>query len=277
MRIWIQSFADLTQLPGYAAMLSERAAAVCAPTTQTVVHGVAPGTFPRDIPPVHMHHYHWANHLITIQVVENAMRAEREGYDAFALSCFLDPGVDLARSVVSIPVVSSLATSLTLAGTVGRAFGLITLDRETAESQAKLVRAAGFGDRMLAMEALDPPVTEHDLDGAFTGSSDLVERFRAHAERLIAAGADVIIPAEGLLNTIMVRHGVQTIANCPVIDSYAGLLGFAEMLATQRRRSGLSVGRRGAYARPPAALIEHLRATCRQVLAEANPAALAAE
>jgi allantoin racemase len=253
-------------------MLAERALAVLGASTHADVHGVAPGTFPRDIPPVHMHHYRWANHLITIQVVENAMRAEREGYDAFALSCFIDPGVDLARSVVSIPVISSLWTSLTLAATVGRSYGLITLDRDTADAQANLVRDYGFSDSMMAIESLDPPVTEHDLDGAFSEKSELVERFRGHAERLVAAGADVIIPAEGLLNTIMVRHGVQTVLDCPVVDSYGGLLALAEMLVQQRRQSGLTAGRRGAYAKPSTELIGHLRATCADVLADTQSA-----
>ena len=259
IRIWHQSFADLSQLPGYAAMLAEHAKASVAPGTSVDVHGVAKGTFPPGIPPVHMHHYRWAQHIITMQVVENAIQAELEGYDAFALSCFIDPGVDLARSVVSIPVISSLDMSLTLAGTVGRAFGLITLDPDTASAQLALVRHYGAAARVLALEPLDPPVTEPELDAAFTGSPQLVERFRAHAERLVAAGADVIVPAEGLLNTIMVRHGLREVGGCPVLDSYGGLLNFAELLVGLRRRSGLTAGRRGAYARPADAVISHLR------------------
>ena len=259
IRIWHQSFADLSQLPGYAAMLAEHAAACVAEGTSVDIHGVAKGTFPPGIPPVHMHHYRWAQHIITMQVVANAMLAEREGYDAFALSCFIDPGVDLARSVVSIPVISALDISLTLAGAVGRAFGLITLDANTAAAQLELVRGYGAAARVLALEPLDPPVTEPELDAAFGGSASLVARFRAHAERLIAAGADVIVPAEGLLNTIMVRHGLREVSGCPVLDSYGGLLNYAELLVGLRRRSGLSVGRRGAYARPDDAVLAHLR------------------
>lgn len=259
IRIWHQSFADLSQLPGYAAMLAEHARASCAPGTSVDVHGVAPGTFPDGIPPVHMHHFRWAQHLLTMQVVENARLAEREGYDAFALSCFIDPGVDLARSIVSIPVISSLETSLMIAGTVGRAYGLITLDRDTAAAQRKLVQEYGFADRVLALEALDPPVTEPELDAAFEGGSALVDRFRSHAERLVEAGTDVVVPIEGLLNTIMVRQGLRAVSGCPVLDSYGALLNFAEMLVGLRRRSGLTAGRRGIYARPTDHVIEHLR------------------
>jgi allantoin racemase len=266
IRIWHQSFADLSQLPGYATMLAEHATASCAPGTTVGVHGVSPGTFPDGIPPVHMHHYRWAKHLITIQIVENAIRAEKDGYDAFALSCFIDPGVDLARSVVSIPVISSLETSLILAGTVGTRFGMITLDRDTAAAQWELVRGYGAAARVLALEPLDPPVTETDLDAAFTGSPLLVERFRDHAERLVAAGADVIVPAEGLLNTIMTRHQLREVLGSPVLDSYGGLLNFAEMLVGLRRRSGLATGRRAAYARPADQVLEHLRAVTASAL-----------
>jgi len=286
IRIWHQSFADLSQLPGYAGMLAEHAAASCAPGTVVDVHGVAPGTFPPGIAPVHMHHYRWAQHLITLQVVENAMQAEREGYDAFASSCFIDPGIDLARSVVSIPVISSLDVSLTLGCMAGQSLGLITLDRDTAAAQMALVRSYGKAERVLALEPLDPPVTEPELDGAFSGSAHLVERFRAHAERLVAAGADVIIPAEGLLNTIMVRHGLREVAGCPVLDSYGGLINLAELLVGLQRRTGFRTGRRGAYAKPSDAVIAHLRTISMATLengravaqrAASRPANLAAE
>jgi hypothetical protein len=121
------------------------------------------------------------------------------------------------------------------------------------------VRRYGKAERVLALEPLEPPVTEPELDGAFSGSAHLVERFRAHAERLVAKGADVIVPAEGLLNTIMVRHGLREVAGCPVLDSYGGLLNLAELLVGLRRRTGLCNGRRGAYARPADHVLEHLR------------------
>lgn len=259
IRIWHQSFTDLTQLPGYADMLAEHARRVCRADTVVDLHGLLPGTYPSGMAPIDMSRYRWAERLGSLQLVENAMRAEREGYDAVAISCFLDPGLEEARSVVDIPVVSSCETSLLVSAAAGRAFGLLTIDEAMAVVLRDLVRRYGFAERVTTVEALAPPVTEFELDAAFAGSPAFVRRFSEQAQRLIAAGCDVIIPAEGVVNTVLVRNKVQDIEGVPVLDSYGALLAFAEMLVQLRRTSGLPIGRRGSYARPPEPIIRHLR------------------
>src|SRR5690606_5915420 len=109
------------------------------PDTTVDLHGVRPGTYPDGMPPVEMVRYRWAHHLAFVQIVENIMAAEREGYDAVAISCFVDPGLEEARSVVDIPVVSSLETALLVSSTIGRAFGLLTLDDAMATTLGELV------------------------------------------------------------------------------------------------------------------------------------------
>jgi hypothetical protein len=124
----------------------------------------------------------------------------------------------------------------------------------------------GYAGRVVAVDAMDPPIDEFELDAAFAGSPEFVARFSAQAQTLIARGADVIIPAEGVLNTVLVRNDVRRIGDTPVLDSYGSLLGMAEMLVRLRRRSGLSTGRGGAYARTPPALADNLRAHAAQAL-----------
>jgi Asp/Glu/hydantoin racemase len=203
--------------------------------------------------------YNWPNHLIFIQIVENAIRAEREGYDAVAISCFLEPGLEAARSVVDIPVVSSCETALLISSAIGRAFGFLTLDEIIARELRELIRRYSYQDRVIIIAAMDPPITEHQLDKAFTGSPEFVKEFSLQADRLITAGADLIIPAEGVLNTALVRNEVHKIDRTPVLDSYGSLLAFAEMLVKLRRCSNLSVARGGAYARAPQGFVDNLR------------------
>ena len=45
-------------------------------------------------------------YLHLAQVIENAIKAEREGYDAFVIGHFQDAGLYEARSAVGIPVVA---------------------------------------------------------------------------------------------------------------------------------------------------------------------------
>ncbi|TCT08424.1 Asp/Glu/hydantoin racemase [Tepidamorphus gemmatus] len=259
MRIWHQSYTDLNRLPGYAAMLARHARAVCGPQTEVELHGLRPGTYPDGVPPVAIAGYPYARRLADLQVVENVMTAERLGYDAVAISCFLDPGLEEARSLVDIPVLSSCETALLIASTVARSFGLLTLDAAMAAHLRHLIARYGFAGRVAVVAPLDPPLDEFELDQAFAGSAAFVDRFSAQAGNLIAAGADIIIPAEGVLNVALVRNRVTTIAGAPVLDSYGALLTLAEAMVRLRRTSGLTVSRVGEFARPPADIVNGLR------------------
>jgi Asp/Glu/hydantoin racemase len=259
MRIWHQSYTDLSELPGYRNMLTEHAKRVCSPGTQVDVHGVAPGTFPEGLSPVDVIAFNWPNQLVAGQIVENAMRAEKEGYDAMAISCFVDPGLEEVRSLVDIPVVSACETALLVSSAVGRAFGLLTLDDTMVHEVGKLVYRYGYQERVTEIVPLDPPLNEYHVEKAFAGSQEFVDDFTRQARQLVANGADLIIPAENVLNICLVRNGVKDVEGTPVLDAYGALLGFAEMMVLLRERTGLQVTRTGAYAQPPRQLVEHLR------------------
>ena len=120
MRIWHQSFTDLDSLPGYAGMLAELGRRVCSTGTVVDLHGLLAGTYSEGVAPVDLGGYRWVMQMNEVQVIENCIQAEREGYDAVAISCFADPGLELIRSLVDIPVVSSLETALLVSSTIGR-------------------------------------------------------------------------------------------------------------------------------------------------------------
>lgn len=240
-------------------MLAEHARAICGPETTVDLHGLRPDTYPEGVPPIAMVGYRYATRLADLQVIDNIITAEREGYDAVAISCFLDPGLEEARSMVDIPVVSSCETALLVSSAVARSFGFLTLDESMAAYLRKLVAHYGFADRVNVVAALDPPIDEFELDRAFTGSPEFVQRFSRQAESLIADGADIIIPAEGVLNVALVRNGVRAVGAAPVLDSYGSLLAFAETMVTLQRKSGLVVSRAGEFAKPPANIVSGLR------------------
>lgn len=267
IRIWHQSYTDLTRLPGYQSMLAAHAAAVCRPGTVVDLHGVRPGTYPEGMPPVAMTKYNYGLKLTDLQIIDNIVTAEREGYDAVAISCFLDPGLEEARSLVDIPVVSSCETALLVSSAVSRSFGFLTLDEHMAAYLRKLIVHAGFDEKVNVVAALDPPIDEFELDRAFAGSPEFVERFSIQARGLIAGGADIIVPAEGVLNVALARNQVRAVDGTPVLDSYGSLLAFAEMMVQMWRATGLQVSRVGAYAKPPDELVANLHHIVSDILA----------
>jgi len=86
----------------------------------------------------------------------------------------------------------------------------------------------------------------------------LIEGFTAVARRAIAEGADLVIPAEGVLNEVLQVHGVREIEGATVMDCVGAAFLQAELQVNAQRRLRLSVGRRWAYPRPPPEILARL-------------------
>lgn len=233
-QIWHQSITDLVALPGYEQSIAAIAGQVARAGTEVSVHGVQPGTYPVGLAPIQALRSPWAHHLLVTQVVLGALEAERQGFDAVAISCFYDPGLREARSLVAIPVVSACETALTVALAQGDRCGLIALDLHQADFLRRLVRSYGLQDRVAAVVAVEPNVNELELDGQIRPDA-LITRMEAAAFRCLAAGANIIVPAEGVLNAMLASNGVRILAGAPVVDAVASLIAHAEMLVQLRR------------------------------------------
>ena len=82
--------------------------------------------------------------------------------------------------------------------------------------------------------------------------------FRSTAQMAVDAGADVIIAAEGVLNEVMFWNDVKSIDGATVLDAVGASFLFAEMMVNMKRKMGLGVGRRWAYAIPPKDVLDAL-------------------
>ncbi len=258
IRIWHQSMTTLEDQPGYAKLMKAHAQKVCGPETVVDLHGVSPGTHPPDLAPIEAAGLAWLAELNSLQIVENVIRAEAEGYDAVAMSCFGDPQLDICRSLVNIPVVSAFETSLLIASTSARAFGLLVPTEASIRNSRKRVRHYGFEHRVAVIGACDPQLTEYDMEHGFDGGS-MVDKLVANIRKLAAQGADIVIPAEGVLNALLVNNEVTNIDGVPVFDSFGAVVATAEMLVNLHRKTGLRNARKGGYAQPSAPSVAHSR------------------
>jgi Asp/Glu/hydantoin racemase len=274
IRVWHQSITDLTRLVSYRDALTEHARTVCGPDVTVDVHGVAPGTYPEGAAPIRTTCYPWAHSLLSVQIVRNAILAEQQGYDAFACSCFLDPALREVRSAVDIPVVSVLESSLLNAPVVAGSVGLLGLGGAMAADMLALARGYGLSDRIAAMVPITPELTELDLENSALDLENsanhhaVLDRVRDAGRRALVSGAELLVPAEGMLNTLLVRLGVTEVDGVPVLDSYGLLLRQAEMYVRLWRGTGLRTSRHGRYARAPESLREHLTAVTAATLAD---------
>ena len=117
--------------------------------------------------------------------------------------------------------------------------------------------AYGFRQRVTGVRAI-----QVDLPGfmrAFTDDASYARvraQFVEQVRPLIAAGAEVIIPAGGLPMLLFARERPFVIDDALVLDGIAVVAKAAEMALALRRLTGSVVSRRGTYAKASAACID---------------------
>jgi hypothetical protein len=112
--------------------------------------------------------------------------------------------------------------------------------------------------------SIDPPMDEPALARGYADPGPVIAAFTRAAERAVAAGADVIIPAEGVLAQLLVINGVKTIAGAPVLDVFGAAWSYAQMMMRLWSRTGLRVGRSWHYRRDDVNLIHRLNGENRE-------------
>ncbi len=255
MRIWHQSILDLDMTPIYRKSLEQHAALLEDSGVTVTVHGLKPGTYGRDLVPIDAIRHSYLEFLNAIQICEAALTAEREGYDAVAIGCFYDPALRQARSLVKIPVVGLSETCMLTACSFGNKFALVALNRDQQALHAELAQVYGLEHRLAAVLAMDPPIDEYVLEGEQSSLRPVVEGFERACRRAQQAGAEVIIPGDGVLNEFVWRQGIRRVGDAPVMDALGILFRYAEFMA----RVGLEVSRTQRYARPSGAMLEYAR------------------
>src|SRR5689334_3619652 len=259
MRIWHQSFTDLDKVPLYRRTLNEHAARVADPGTTVTVHGLRPGTYGKDFVPIDAIRHRYLEMLNETQIVEAALAAERAGYDAFALGCFYDPGMRAARSLVEIPVLGLSETCMLVACSLGRKFALVALNRDQQAQHEELAHAYGLESRLAAALAMEPAIDEYMLEGDETATRPIVEGFRRACRRALDAGAEVIIPGDGVLNEFVWRQNLLRFEDATVMDALGVLFRYAAFMVGARTSIGLSASRVRHYARPSPGMLAHAR------------------
>jgi len=251
MRILWQSSTALERFPHYADAIRSHAGERCAAGTTLTVRGV-----PALALETSQLHYRAFDFLNNRALLESALRAEREGYDAIALGCFLDPVLDELKEALDIPVVSLGETAMHLACTLGRRFAVLSHTAAfNTKFHADLISKYGLEKHAGPLVSFDLPFDEL-MAGLGGDAGACLERIRQAGRTAVAQGAEVILLGCGMMNLIGVRNGLAEIDGAVVLDASGALLKMTEAMVVLRRTSGLKVSRKGYYARPPDADID---------------------
>lgn len=252
MKIWWQSFVDASASAPYMARLSEYLNRIASPGTTVHVHGISPPdrSFSR-----------LAEFRCAILAVDNGLEAAAQGYDAFVMGHFQDPGLYELKSAVGIPVVGAGESTLHLAAQMGRRIGLISLDDVYRDWHLEQGDLYGLSHRISHVAGMN--IQPSDFSDCFAGDlaakARLLDAFRAVAAPMVAGGADVIVPA-GVLPGLMIgdEYGLR-VGHAPVVNCAAVALMQAETLVRLHRLNGLEPAGGAFCARAPAQAIDDFR------------------
>ena len=256
MRIWYQSAVEMAGAGNYSAALNAHFARVADPGTQVHLFGVEPGAWAGQQPSQLMQYPAIFHAALGGAFLRNAIRAEREGYDAFIIGTYIEPYLRELRSAVDIPVVSSLETMLLVGCSMAHTVGLITLNQQLAWFIKTGIERHRLGARAGPVLVMEPALNERELNDLFSAPEAYLGRFVATAQQAVAAHADAIIPAEGILAEIVAANGITEVDGAVVMDGIGIPVAYAEMLVKLWRTAGLRVGRRWHQPRPPPELLD---------------------
>lgn len=257
MRIWYQSLVELGRIPAYFDGLAERARRIARPGVEVRFAGMPEGAYGKHVPAdVVIYPY-----LMSLQIqfiLDNALQAEAEGYDVFAIGSVQDPALEEARSLLDIPVVGYGEAAMHFACTMGSRFVVVAFQAGFEQMMDLRARRLGLAERALPTVLMD--ATFNDVGQALSTPAQLVERFCESARGAIRQGAEAIIPGQLYLSEAIARAGVTRIDEVPIMDALTCTLKMAEAMA-DLKSLGISVTRRGyTHARPPREMVDQVRA-----------------
>jgi len=157
-------------------------------------------------------------------VIEKGLEYEKE-FDAIIVNCFLDPGVDILKTLVKKPVVGPCEASLAIASILGWRFGIVTISSNDAIFMIEdRIRMLGYSDRLIAIKGIGIPVIELDKDiertkrAVINCSRTLVKEYRAEV---------IILGCTGLAG---ISKDVEQEVHVPIVDPAIAALKVAEAL-----------------------------------------------
>lgn len=176
----------------------------------------------------------YIQYLHVAQVIEGAMRAEREGFDAFILGGMRDLGHAELREAVDIPVVFMGETSYLFACMLAPSFAMINPDAASLRDAHALARKYGLADRCLPGAHLGYSQTEL-IAACEQRPEQFIEEIRAAGRVGIAQGCEVLVMGFTALSVFLAERGIRDVDGVPILDSQAAVIKAAETMVDLRK------------------------------------------
>ena len=248
IKIAYQSFTDMEQAGSYWKHLKTHIDQIVDDGTNVDIIGITP-------PDSYAHSLEeWRTGR---EMICNAIEAERNGYDGFAVGHFQEPGLYEARSVVDIPVHGLGEASMLYACQLGQQIGIVTMNKRYISWFRHQIGKYGLKERITGVHAME--FQPGSILAAFdkkNGVEESAKLFAEQARPLVANGVDVIIPGGGIPMLLFSKISNHNVDGASVINGIPILIKMTEMAIKLNRLTGLSVSRTNDFGKPPVEIIE---------------------
>jgi len=236
----------------YAARLSAILRRAASPGMTIELRGLGEGRAIAD-------QYRYLEYLYTAEILDNGLAAERDGYDAFLIGNIFEPGLHALRELLNISVMGLCEASVFVACLMGTSFSVV--NPKFARRVTENISSYGLSGRLVSIDRMEverPAVFDRAFeDGAVR--EDVLEQFRAAARRGLEKGAETIIPAGGIVMTLLADSGLHEVDGGPVVNGLYALVKIGELAASLKALTGHFTSKRMTYAPPSGALLEDIR------------------
>ncbi len=252
MKLWYQSYVDYEHGAQYWDDLRKHLDAIVDAGTTVDIKGITP-------------HDNYAHPIVewrcAREVICNAVKAEREGYDAFIIGHFQDAGLYEARSVVDIPVIAMGEASMLYACQLGQRIGIVTINTRYIPWFHHQIGKYGLRERVTGVDAMQfEPGQILAAFGSQERLREVQQLFDEQARPLVERGIDVIIPGGGIPMLLFSQLDSHRVEGAPVMNGIPIVVKMAETAVKLRRLSGLGVSRTSDFVKPPPEIIEEFMA-----------------
>lgn len=254
MRLFYQSFGVSrgSRDGRYGRVLKSILDRAAAPGTEIIISGLSPHRAIAE-------QYRYLEFLDKAEVMDNGLRAEKEGYDAFVLGNIFDPGLHEMRELLNIPVLGLCDSSVHVACLMGATFSLINVNPKFTHRIVESIKLQG--SRLVSVDQMkvERPGVFDLAFGDDEAKAEIVRQFAECAQRSLEQGAEVLVPAGGSLMAVLADAGVHQIDSAPVLNGLIAVIKVAELAVAMRQLTGQFTSKHLIYAPPSGKLLADIR------------------
>ncbi|PTU66254.1 Asp/Glu/hydantoin racemase [Chromobacterium sp. Panama] len=184
---------------------------------------------------------HFDEAVSVIGVCEEIREGARQGYDAYVLACFGDPGLNAARELARAPVVGIAQAAFQMASLIATRFSVVTTLGRTCVIAEHLLHSYGYAHLCRRVRAAEVPVLDLEREPDIAYRLIVEEARRARDEDGVGA---IVLGCAGMAD---LAPRIGDAIGLPVVEGVGAAVALAESLVAL----GLRTSKTGDLAFPP--------------------------